>query len=58
MIWLGAILLSIDLEPDPVASYEGCDSQCTLCIDSCPQHALDGITIEQKLCRERSISYN
>ena len=58
MIWLGAILLSIYLEPDPVASYEGCDSQCTLCIDSCPQHALDGITIEQKLCRERSISYN
>jgi epoxyqueuosine reductase QueG len=58
MIWLGAILLSIDLEPDPVASYKGCDSECTLCIDSCPQHALDGITIDQKLCREVSISYN
>jgi epoxyqueuosine reductase len=58
MIWLGAILVSIDLEPDPVASYEGCDSECTLCIDSCPQHALDGITINQKLCRDISISYN
>ena len=58
MMWLGAILLSIDLEPDPVASYEGCDSECTLCIDSCPQHALDGITINQKLCRDISISYN
>ncbi|MCK5181066.1 MAG: epoxyqueuosine reductase [Dehalococcoidia bacterium] len=58
MIWLGAILVSIDLGPDPIASYEGCDSECTLCIDSCPQHALDGITIDQKLCRERSISYN
>jgi epoxyqueuosine reductase len=58
MIWLGAILVSIDLEPDPVASYEGCGSECTLCIDSCPQHALDGITINQKLCRDISISYN
>jgi epoxyqueuosine reductase QueG len=57
MIWLGAILVSIDLEPDPIASYEGCTSECTLCIDSCPQHALDGITIDQKLCRERSNSY-
>jgi epoxyqueuosine reductase len=56
MIWLGAVLVSIDLEPDPIASYEGCISGCTLCIDSCPQHALDGITIDQKLCRERSNS--
>ena len=57
MIWLGAILLSVDLEPDPIASYEGCISGCTLCIDSCPQHALDGITIDQKLCRECSNCY-
>ena len=58
MIWLGAILVSIDLEPDPVTSCEGCDSECTLCIDSCPQHALDGMTINQKLCRDISISFN
>jgi epoxyqueuosine reductase len=58
MMWLGSILVSIDLEPDPVASYEGCDSECTLCLDSCPQHALDGVTIDQKLCRDISISYN
>lgn len=56
MVWLGAILVSIELEPDPIASYEGCISGCTLCIDSCPQHALNGITIDQKLCRERSNS--
>jgi epoxyqueuosine reductase QueG len=56
MVWLGAILVSIELEPDPIASYEGCISGCTLCVDSCPQHALDGITIDQKLCRERSNS--
>jgi epoxyqueuosine reductase len=57
MIWLGAILVSINLQADPIASYEGCTPEYTLCMDSCPQHALDGITIDQKLCRERSISH-
>ena len=57
MIWLGAILVSVDLRPDPIASYEDCCSECTLCIDSCPQHALDGITIDQESCRQRSISH-
>jgi epoxyqueuosine reductase len=57
MIWLGAILVSIDLEPHPIASYQGCTSECTLCIHSCPLQALDGITINQKLCREHSNSY-
>jgi epoxyqueuosine reductase QueG len=57
MVWLGAILVSVDLEPDPIASYEGCNSRCTLCIDSCPQNALDGATIDQKSCRQRSISH-
>jgi epoxyqueuosine reductase QueG len=57
MIWLGAILVSVDLEPDPIAPYEGCKSNCRLCIDSCPQNALDGATIDQKSCRQRSISH-
>jgi len=56
MMWLGAILTSADLEPDPIASYEACPSECTLCLDACPQHALDGKTIDQKLCRQRSNS--
>ena len=57
MLWLGAILVSIDLEPDRIASYEDCCAGCTLCIDSCPQHALNETTIDQKLCRQRSISH-
>ena len=56
MIWLGAILVSADLEPDPIASYKGCGEKCHICIDLCPQSALDGTTINQKLCREHSIS--
>ena len=56
MIWLGAILVSADLEPDPMAPYEGCPKKCRVCIDLCPQNALDGTTINQKRCREHSIS--
>jgi epoxyqueuosine reductase QueG len=58
MLWLGAVLVSIDLEPDPTTSYQACPSKCRLCLDSRPQHALDGTTIGQKLCRERSISHS
>jgi epoxyqueuosine reductase QueG len=56
MIWLGAVLLSVELEPDPMASYDACLKTCTKCMDACPQNALDGTTINQKRCRERSIS--
>jgi epoxyqueuosine reductase len=56
MIWLGAILLPVELKPDPVVNYEACTPECTRCIDSCPQHALNGIAFNQKLCRERVFS--
>jgi epoxyqueuosine reductase len=56
MIWLGAVLVPVELEPDPLASYAGCPSECTLCLELCPQQALDGTTIDQELCRARSVS--
>ncbi len=56
MIWLSAILISVELESDPLASYKGCFDKCTLCIDKCPQKALDGTTLDQKLCRVLSVS--
>ena len=56
MIWLGAVLVSADLKPDPTASYKVCSDKCSVCINSCPQDALDGTTIDQKLCREHSNS--
>lgn len=55
MIQIGAILVDIELESDPIATYEGCLENCSLCIDSCPQQALDTVTVNQKLCRKRSI---
>lgn len=56
MLWLGAVLVSAELEPDALAAHEVCPPGCTVCLDACPQHALDGTTIDQRRCRERSIS--
>lgn len=56
MIWLGAILISEELEPDPLASYTVCPPKCNVCITSCPQQALDGTTVNQKRCRKSCIS--
>lgn len=51
MIWLSAVFVGEHLEPDPIAPYEGCIENCSLCLDSCPVKALDGISINQPLCR-------
>lgn len=51
-LWLGAILTNAKFEPDTV-SENLCPESCSKCIDSCPQKALDGITIHQRRCRER-----
>jgi epoxyqueuosine reductase QueG len=54
MIQLGALLLNLKLEGDPIASYGACKEDCQLCIRSCPQSALDGITLNQQACRPLS----
>jgi epoxyqueuosine reductase len=51
MIQIGAVLVDVQLDGDPVAAYQVCPDGCTLCIDSCPVHALDGVTVDQHLCR-------
>ena len=54
MIQLGALLINDDLGGDPIATYEGCDADCEICLSSCPQSALDGITVNQQACRPKS----
>ncbi len=54
MIQIGAILVNVNLEGDLITTYEACPSDCQLCIDSCPQGALDGKTVDQQLCRPLS----
>jgi len=51
MIQLGALLLSHEFEPDPLAEYGICGNNCNLCIKNCPQSALDGTTVDQQACR-------
>lgn len=53
MIWLGAILVDIELDADPVLTTDIC-KKCKVCLESCPQNALTGVTINQKLCRAKS----
>ena len=53
---LGAVLLNIALEGDIVTDYGFCDDSCQVCIDGCPVHAIDGGTVNQKLCRSNSIN--
>ena len=55
MIQLGAVLVIVNLDGDNIIDYEGCITDCQICLDSCPQGALDGITVNQKACRQHSI---
>jgi len=54
LVYIGAILINADIEPDPIVDDFDCPPNCRLCLDSCPVEALDGITVNQKLCREYS----
>lgn len=50
MIWLGAVLTTAKLDADSLADYEACIEDCTMCIDSCPIQALDGVSMNQREC--------
>lgn len=50
-LYLGAILTNLDLPQDDLANNL-CPEHCNVCINSCPQSALNGITVNQKKCRE------
>ena len=54
MIWLGAVLTTTALEADPLATYETCAGDCSLCRDSCPVGALDGAQMDQRRCWEHA----
>jgi len=58
MIQIGALLLNLKLKGDPVANYKACQEDCQLCLQSCPQSALDGITVNQQACRPLSTYIN
>lgn len=53
-IILGALLLNIELESDPIAEYQFCTESCRLCINACPVQAINEMNVNQKLCRSNS----
>jgi epoxyqueuosine reductase QueG len=54
MVYIGAVLLDTAVEPDPVVNDFACPPNCDLCIGGCLVKALDGVTVNQKLCRDFS----
>jgi len=57
MINLGAVLTNLNLKSDEL-SDNLCIEECNLCLDNCPQKALNGQTVDQKLCRIYTYSQN
>ncbi|MCL2617330.1 MAG: hypothetical protein FWD96_06775, partial [Defluviitaleaceae bacterium] len=54
MVYLGAVLLDVELEQDPPVTDLSCPDGCSICIDNCKQKAIKNGTVDQKLCREHS----
>jgi epoxyqueuosine reductase len=54
MVYIGAILIDTEIEPDTIVENFDCPPNCNLCLEACPVKALDGVTVNQKLCREFS----
>jgi epoxyqueuosine reductase QueG len=54
MIYIGAVLTNVTLKPDPIITDFNCPPNCKKCLKACPQNALNGITVDQFLCRKFS----
>lgn len=48
MVWLGAVLVDAELEPDPLS--EPVCTNCNLCVKACPVNALEQPEINQGAC--------
>jgi epoxyqueuosine reductase QueG len=54
MVYIGAVLTDMEMEADPVLTGLACPPNCNICLEVCPVKALDGTTVNQKLCRHYS----
>lgn len=51
MMYLGALLIDKVVDYDPMITEIYCYNKCKVCIENCPKKALNGITVDQLLCR-------
>ena len=58
MVYIGAVLTNAKLNPDSLVEDFNCPPKCRICLDACPQNALDGVTVNQKICRQVSFYQN
>lgn len=42
MVWLGGVLTTLELTPDPVIEANLCKPECNRCLAQCPTGAIDG----------------
>lgn len=54
MVYIGAVLTDTEIDNDPLVRDLACPPNCRLCLDACPAEALDGATVDQRLCRKIS----
>ncbi len=50
MLWLSAILVSVQLKGDPIAAYEACPVNCTVCMELCPINTIARASSDQVCC--------
>lgn len=54
-LYLASVITNAELTQDILAKNL-CPDNCKLCINNCPKEALNGITVNQKRCREACIT--
>lgn len=52
MVWLGAVLTEVELEPDPL--QEPICNNCNLCVRTCPVGALEHLEMNQRACQDHA----
>ena len=58
LVYIGAILTVLRLQPDPILKSFHCPESCKICINVCPKGAIGTLSVNQKLCREVSFHKN
>ncbi|PJI07280.1 MULTISPECIES: epoxyqueuosine reductase [Clostridium] len=55
MMYLGALLIDKVVDYDPMIKENYCYDKCRKCIENCPQKALNGVSVNQALCRSNVV---